>query len=251
MNKMRLHNKVAIITGAGNGQGLAEAELFLQEGAKVIATDINGEALKLLKKRHTGNDNLFVHKHDVSSETEWEIVIQKTIKMFGRLDILVNNAGIPSRSSVIHEDLEGWNKVMTINATGTFLGVRKCAEHMIKQQAGSIINISSVYGIIGEKGYVSYHASKGAVRSLTKAAAMDLAEYNIRVNSVHPGMIETEMTRDLFENSEKAKWMKEVTPLPLLGKPQDVAYGVLYLASDEANFVTGSELVIDGGWIAK
>ncbi|MEK3953192.1 SDR family NAD(P)-dependent oxidoreductase [Psychrobacillus sp. FSL K6-1464] len=246
---MRLKDKVAIITGAGNGQGLAEANLFLDEGAKVVATDINLENLKALEKEYKGN--LIVLNHDISKENDWENVISKTVEQFGSIDILVNNAGVPSRASVQDETLQGWELVMDVNSTGTFLGINKCSKIMIKQRSGSIVNISSVYGIIGEKGYASYHASKGAIRSLTKASALDLAEYGIRVNSVHPGMIETEMTRDLFENEEKSVWMKDITPLPALGKPKDVAYGVLYLASDEAKFVTGSELVIDGGWIAK
>jgi len=246
---MRLQDKVAIITGAGNGQGLAEAKLFLAEGAKVVATDINLENLKVLENQY--NENVLILHHDISNEKEWDTVINKTVEQFGRIDILVNNAGVPSRASVQDETLEGWNFVMNINSTGTFLGVNKCSKVMMQQQSGSIVNISSVYGIIGEKGYASYHASKGAIRSLTKASALDLAEYGIRVNSVHPGMIETEMTRDLFEDEEKSVWMKEITPLPVLGKPEDVAYGVLFLASDEAKFVTGSEIVIDGGWIAK
>lgn len=246
---MRLEDKVAIITGAGNGQGLAEAKLFLKEGAKVVATDINIENLQALATEY--NDALIVLKHDIAKENEWDNIINKTLEHFGKIDILVNNAGVPSRSPVQDETLLGWEQVMDINSTGTFLGINKCAKVMIQQRVGSIINISSVYGIIGEKGYASYHASKGAIRSLTKASALDLAEYGIRVNSVHPGMIETEMTRDLFEDEEKSVWMKTITPLPLLGKPEDVAYGVLYLASDEAKFVTGSELVIDGGWIAK
>lgn len=246
---MRLKDKVAIITGAGNGQGLVEVKLFLGEGAKVVATDINLENLKTLEKEYS--KNLIILNHDISKEDDWDKVIKKTVERFGNIDILVNNAGIPSRSSVQDETLQGWERVMDINSTGTFLGINKCSKVMIKQKNGSIVNISSVYGIIGEKGYASYHASKGAIRSLTKASALDLAEFGIRVNSVHPGMIETEMTRDLFENEEKSEWMKEITPLPILGTPEDVAYGVLYLASDEAKFVTGSELVIDGGWIAK
>lgn len=246
---MRLINKVAIITGAGNGQGLAETELFLKEGAKVVATDINVEGLRKFEKQYP--DSLAVLIHDIAKEDDWNNIVSQTMARFGRIDILINNAGIPSRSSVQDETLSGWEKVMDINSTGTFLGINKCSKIMIKQRSGSIVNISSVYGIIGEKGYASYHASKGAIRSLTKASAMDLAEYGIRVNSIHPGMIETEMTRDIFEDEEKSVWMKAVTPLPMLGKPEDIAYGVLYMASDEAKFITGSELVIDGGWIAK
>ena len=248
----RLKGKVAIITGAANGQGAAEARIFAREGAKVVITDISESGLNQVAQtiKEDGGEALPL-LHDVSSEQDWKRVIASASDRYGAINILVNNAGIPSRKTVEEETLDEWNRVQAINSTSVFLGMKYTAPEIRKAGGGSIINISSVYGIIGVKGYAAYHASKGAIRLLTKTAAMEFAKDYIRVNSIHPGMIETAMTADLFADPETVKWMYEVTPWPRLGKPEDVANGALYLASDESSFVTGSELVIDGGWIVQ
>ncbi|MEK3935685.1 glucose 1-dehydrogenase [Sporosarcina sp. FSL W7-1349] len=247
----RIEGRVAIITGAARGQGVAEAKIFAEEGAHVVITDILEDEVKEVASQinHAGGTAIAL-VHDVSIEEDWKRVVQTAVETFGKVDILVNNAGIPSRLNVEEETLEGWERVQAINSRSVFLGMKYTAPEIRKAGGGSIINISSVYGIIGVKGYAAYHASKGAVRTLTKTAAMDFAEDYIRVNSIHPGMIETAMTADLFTDPDIVKWMKEVTPWPRLGKPEDVAYGALFLASDESSFITGSEIVIDGGWIA-
>ncbi|PWA13066.1 short-chain dehydrogenase [Pueribacillus theae] len=247
----RLEGKVAIITGAANGQGVAEAKLFASEGAKVIVTDIDEVGVKktAIEISNLGG-SAFPLQHDVSLEEDWKIVVKTSIEQFGRVDILINNAGIPSRKNVEEETVEEWDKVQAVNSRSVFLGMKYTVPEIRKVGGGSIINVSSVYGIIGVKGYAAYHASKGAIRVLTKTAAMDFAKDLIRVNSIHPGIIETAMTEDLYADEETLNWLKDVTPWPRLGKPEDVAYGALFLASDESTFITGSELVIDGGWIA-
>ncbi len=247
----RLAGKVALITGAAMGQGEAEARLFANEGAKVVLTDVQEELVqKVADSIIDSGGQALALKHDVSSEQDWQHVIEKTIERFGTLNVLVNNAGIATTSMMENHSIEEWNKVMSINATGVFLGMKYAIPEMRKAGGGSIINISSIAGILG-MGTNAYSASKGAVRVLTKAAAMDYAKDNIRVNSVHPGIIVTPMTKDLLEHEETRKGFEAGTPLPRLGKPEDVAYGVLYLASDESSFVTGIELVIDGGYIAR
>jgi cyclopentanol dehydrogenase len=247
----RLKDKVVIITGAAMGQGLAEAQLFASEGAKVVMTDIVADGLNNAAATiRSGGGDVLPIVHDVSSEEDWKRVVQKVVEHYGQIHILVNNAGIGSRKNVEDETLEEWNKVQRINSGGVFLGMKYTAPEIRKAGGGSIVNISSVYGIIGVEGYAAYHASKGAVRSLTKSAAMEFAKDLIRVNSIHPGIIETPMTKDLYDDPEQLNWLRSVTPWPKLGKPEDIAYGALYLASDESSFVTGTELVIDGGWIA-
>jgi cyclopentanol dehydrogenase len=247
----RLEGKVAIITGAARGQGVAEGKVFAREGAKVVLTDVLGDEVKEIASQINNANGIAISiAHDVSSEEDWKKVIKTTIETFGKIDILVNNAGIPSRLNVEEETLEGWERVQAVNSRSVFLGMKYAAPEIRKAGGGSIINVSSVYGIIGVKGYAAYHASKGAVRTLSKTAAMDFADDFIRVNSIHPGMIETSMTADLFKDPEVVEWMHKVTPWPRLGKPEDVANGALFLASDESSFITGSEIVIDGGWIA-
>jgi cyclopentanol dehydrogenase len=247
----RLEGKVAIITGAARGQGYAEAKTFASEGANVVITDILADEVKEVAAQINDENGVAISlSHDVSSEEDWKRVINTAVETFGKIDILVNNAGIPSRFNIEEETLEGWEKVQAVNSRSVFLGMKYAAPEIRKAGGGSIINLSSVYGIIGVKGYAAYHASKGAVRTLTKSAAMDFAQDYIRVNSIHPGMIETAMTADLFSDPEIVKWMHEVTPWPRLGKPEDVANAALFLASDEASFITGSEIVVDGGWIA-
>ncbi len=233
------------------GQGFEEALLFSTEGAKIVATDIVEEGLSKLKKKieERGGEILTV-VHDVSSEEDWKKVLKKTLDKFQKLDVLVNNAGIGSRNNVENETLDEWERVQKVNSRGTFLGMKYAAPEMRRNGGGSIINLSSVYGMIGVEGYAAYHASKGAVRVLTKSAAMEFAKSYIRVNSIHPGIIETPMTEDLFADDQTVEWLQSITPWPTTGRPLDVAYGALYLASDESTFVTGSELVIDGGWTA-
>nr|WP_042360040.1 glucose 1-dehydrogenase [Geomicrobium sp. JCM 19055] len=246
---MRLQNKVAIITGAANGMGAKEAELFAAEGAKVVATDVNTEQLDKLVSRvkATGGEILGI-THDVSSEDQWKSVIATTLDTFGKVDVLVNNAGISINKSFAELTMEQWNSVMDVNLNGCILGMKYAIPEMKKTGAGSVINISSIGGIVGMAGSSPYTAAKGALRSLSKSAAVEYGKDNIRVNSVHPGIIVTPMTAESMEQAMPYYQMH--TQLPNLGEPEDVAYGVLFLASDESKFMTGSELVIDGGWTA-
>ncbi|WP_099223330.1 SDR family NAD(P)-dependent oxidoreductase [Listeria costaricensis] len=248
----RLAGKVAIITGAAGGQGKAEALLFAKEGAVVIATDMQEALLKETEKELQAIEpKSLTFKHNVASEEDWQHIVDEAVKHFGHIDILVNNAGISTERTILNTTLDEWNKVLAVNLNGTFLGMQKVIPHMQENGGGSIINISSIAGLTGGSGASSYTASKGAVRLLTKATAVDFAKDNIRVNSVHPGYIETPMTKQLFESEETRGWFQSLTPLPRLGKSIDIAEGVLYLASDESSFVTGVELPIDGGYFAQ
>ena len=243
----RLDGKVAIITGAGSGQGATEATLFAIEGAKVVATDIELETVSEVVEeiRRSGGDAIAI-KHDVLSEEDWNQVINEALETYGKLNILVNNAGILINKNAEETTLEEWDRVMDVNARGTFLGIRRVIPEMRRAGGGSIVNISSIYGILGY-GTAPYNASKGAVRSLTKNVAADFAKDNIRANSVHPGIIATPMARDAFEDPERKAAVEAMTPLSRFGEPKDIAYGVLYLASDESSYMTGAELVLDGG----
>lgn len=247
----RLAGKVAIITGAAMGQGETEARLFAKEGAKVVATDLQTAQLeKVVSEINSSGGEAIAVKHNVASSEDWKHVIEKAVEIFGKVDVLVNNAGISTDASLDHFTLEDWNKVLSINLTGCVIGMKYAADEMRKVGGGSIINISSIAGIVGLNFTNAYTASKGALRSLSKAAAVELAKDHIRVNSVHPGIIVTPMIQSALDNG--AGQMFEMgTPLPRLGKPEDIAYGVLYLSSDESSFVTGTELVIDGGWTAR
>jgi len=245
----RLTGKVAIITGAANGMGASEAKLFAQEGAKVVATDINDNVLNEVIKeiKENGGDAIGL-KHNVTSEDEWKQVIQEAVTHYGKIDVLVNNAGVSSPKTIAQMEMDEWNKVMDINLNGCVIGMKYVIPEMQKAGGGSLINISSIGGIVGMAGSSPYTAAKGALRSLSKSAAVEYGKDKIRVNSVHPGIIETPMTADSFEDA--TPYYQTFTQLPYFGNPEDVAYGVLFLASDESRFMTGAELVIDGGWTA-
>ncbi|WP_100010160.1 SDR family NAD(P)-dependent oxidoreductase [Lentibacillus sediminis] len=247
----RLDNKVAIITGAGNGQGAYEAELFAKEGAKVVATDINFNSASTVVEEinNSQNGQAIAVKHDIANENEWKNVIEKTVESFGKVDILVNNAGIHADTAMADISLEEWNKIIQVNLTGTFIGMQAVIPEMKKNGAGSIVNIGSIAAMYGGS-FAHYSAAKGGMRSLTKVAAIEYGKDNIRTNGVYPGLIETALTKDALDDEELYKKFIETTYLPRLGKVEDVAYGVLYLASDESSFVNGTELVIDGGTIA-
>jgi len=252
----RVKGKVAIVTGAAGGLGKAHALLLSKEGAKVVVTDTNEAQGKRVAEeiKKGGGEAIFI-KHDVSSEKEWEKVIRETLERFGKLDILVNNAGVNLWKKIEDTSLDEWQWLMSINLNGVFLGTKYAIGAMKKNGGGSIINISSVAGIVGTLDTSAYHASKGGVRIFTKAAALECSKagynYNIRVNSVHPGVIKTAMVEGLLNDEEKMKDALSWHPIGHFGEPEDIAYGVLYLASDESKFVTGAELVIDGGWTAK
>ena len=248
---MRLEGKVALISGGARGMGAAEVRLFAQEGAKVVIADLlEDEGRKLEAEiNDSGGKALFV-RLDVTNESEWRGAIESAVRTFGKLDVLVNNAAIIRTERVLETTVQIWDDVMSVNAKGVFLGTKSAIPEMRKVGGGSIVNISSGAGITGSQQNAAYHASKGAVRIFTKAAAIQYAKDNIRVNSVHPGPIETAMLS--AARSEEAIRERLVdTPLGRVGRPEEVAYGVLYLASDESSFVTGSELVIDGGRTAQ
>jgi NAD(P)-dependent dehydrogenase (short-subunit alcohol dehydrogenase family) len=257
----RLNGKVALITGAATGLGEADAKLMAKEGAKVVITTnrkiSQGEALAEAIRKARGEAE-FV-RLDVTNSAEWKAVIDHIIARYGKLNVLVNNAGISMLKNIEQTSPEDWNQIMNVNATGVFLGTKYAIEAMKKQsEPCSIINISSIEAITGEPFAVAYNASKGAVRSLSNTAALHCAEegYNIRVNSVYPGYINTPMAEQ--EAKEIGMTIKQyfdrairMTPLGHVGEPDDVAFIVVYLASDESKFVTGAEFVVDGGWTAK
>jgi NAD(P)-dependent dehydrogenase (short-subunit alcohol dehydrogenase family) len=247
---MRLKDKVAIVTGGAHGMGEAEARLFAEEGAAVVVADVlsdPGEAVAA--DIGAGRGRAMFVRADVTAETDWKNLISRTIETYGRLDILVNNAGISGSSVGGDLSLEGWDRLMSVNATGVFLGTTLAAQEMAKAGKGSIVNISSIMGLVGgAEGHPGYSASKGAVRLLTKSAAVRWGPQGVRVNSVHPGYLPA-MLNGTNAGGRAAKI--PLTPLGRLGEPIEVAYGVLFLASDEASFVTGTELVIDGGFTAQ
>lgn len=251
----RIQGKIVSVTGAAGGLGRAISGLLAREGAKVIATDINEKEGQACVDEILSNDGeaVFV-KQDVSSEEDWQKLMTFTMESFGRLDVHVNCAGVFLSGSIEEITLEQWRWVMSVNLDGVFLGIKYAAEAMKKCGGGSIINLSSVGGMVGTVDSAPYNASKGGVRILSKAAAVEFSkagyDFNIRVNSVHPGVIETPMTAPMINDPKGGREMLAWTPIGHFGEPLDVAYGVLFLASDESKFVTGSELVIDGGWSA-
>ena len=244
----RLEGKSCLISGGAKGLGAAQARLFAREGARVAVGDIlESDGAGLVDElAGSGADSLFV-RLDVTSEADWEGAVSTVMEGFGALDVLVNNAGIYNRALVEDTTLEEWERVMDVNSTGVFLGTKAAIPAMRKSGGGSIVNMSSVAGLVGSRTQTVYNASKGAVRLLTKSTAVQYASEGIRANSVHPGVIETDMLREVLRNEDERATRISLTPIPRFGTPDDVAHGVLFLASDEASYVTGAELVIDGG----
>ena len=253
----RVAGKVCMVTGAALGLGRASALMLAREGAKVVITDLKEAEGAILSDQinNAGGEAVFV-RHDVAQEADWKAVTATALRRFGRLDVLVNNAGVALAGGVAETSLEQWRWLMSINLDGVFLGVKYAVEAM-KVGGGSIINLSSIEGLIGDPNLAAYNASKGGVRLLTKSAALDCARrgYRIRVNSIHPGYILTPMVEGYVKGQADpgaaSKAIAALHPLGHLGEPDDIAYGVLYLASDESKFMTGSELVIDGGYTAQ
>ncbi|MCH9029790.1 MAG: glucose 1-dehydrogenase [Bacteroidetes bacterium] len=249
----RLDGKVALISGGARGQGAAEARIFAQEGAKVVIGDVlDAEGTSVAAEiAESGGDALFVHL-DVTDEEDWRSAIEAAVSSFGKLDVLVNNAGIWRRGRVEDTTVEDWDTIMDVNAKGVFLGTKLAIPEMRKAGGGSIINISSTAGLVGGPRSSAYTASKGAVRLLTKATAVQYAKEGIRANSIHPGPIETAMIQQVWQGDEQNREEAIArTPLGRIGTPEDIAYGALFLASEESSFMTGSELVIDGGSTAQ
>ena len=249
----RLDGKVAIISGGARGQGAEEARLFVREGGRVCFGDIlDEEGMKVEAEiRELGGEATYAHL-DVTEEDDWRKLVEFTESKYGGLDILVNNAGISIATLGIENTAqEDWERLMGINVTGVFLGTKQAIPAMRRNGGGSIVNISSTAGIVGIGRSAAYTASKGAVRLFTKATAIQHAKDNIRCNSVHPGPINTPFLQELLDNPERLEERLSRVPLGRLGTPEDIAYAVLFLASDEASYMTGSELVIDGGTTAE
>ena len=250
----RLDGKVAFISGGARGMGAAETRLFAQEGAKVAIGDILDEDGRTVEAEinDRGGECLYIHL-DVTDETNWQDAIAATLSRFGALHILVNNAGIGGIGGLVEDTtVEDWERVMDINGKGVFLGTKAAIPEMRKAGGGSIINISSQLGIVAtDNTSPQYHASKGAVRILTKSTAIQYAGEGIRANSVHPGPVVTAMTERRREDPQAYALMRSRIPLGRFAEPIEIANAVLYLASDESSYVTGSELIVDGGWVAQ
>jgi len=247
---MRLQGKVALVTGGAHGMGAAEAKLFAKEGAKVVVADIrDGEGKAVIDQiASSGGQARFVHL-DVPREAEWQQAVAFAVSTFGKLDVLVNNAGISGGIDADLMSTTAYDKLMDTNAKGVFLGMKYAIPAMKKAGGGSIVNISSISGIAGQMVvHMGYNASKGAVRVMTKSAAVQYATDNIRVNSVHPGVMPPMLTSN--QNPETRATLLRGIPMKREGRVEEVAYAVLFLASDEASYITGAELVVDGGFLA-
>jgi len=249
----RVDNKIVIVTGGALGMGRTHSVLLAKEGATVIVTDVNeseGEnTVKIIKD--AGGQAEFLSLN-VANEDNWAAVADSVVEKYGRIDILINNAGILMFKQVQDTSADDFKKIFDVNVNGVFYGTKAVLAGMQKAGAGSIINISSMYGLIGAPAAAAYIASKGAVRLLTKATAIDYAQYKIRVNSVHPGVIDTNMTKDLLNaDAETVKAIMGTTIIDRPAQPEEVSNAVLFLASDEASFMTGSEMVVDGGYTAQ
>ena len=250
---MRLKDKVAIVTGAASGMGAATARRFGAEGAKVVIADMleqeGRQVADSINAAHPGAA-LFVAL-DVTEEAGWRRVVEETVRAFGKLDILVNNAGISGSATNNLLDTELWKRVMSVNADGVFLGVATCVPAMQKNGGGSIINLSSISGVVGQSMvHMGYNASKGAVRTLTKSTAVQFGKDKIRCNSVHPGLMPPMRTSGATADPEVRAKMLKAVPLGRSGEVDEVANAILFLASDEASYVTGAELYVDGGYLA-
>jgi NAD(P)-dependent dehydrogenase (short-subunit alcohol dehydrogenase family) len=252
----RLAGKVAIVTGGASGIGQATCRLFAQEGAAgVLIADVNEPAGTALKGQLTqAGGNAWFHRLDVTQPDQWTVAVDAVLGQYGRLDVLVNNAGrgTPVSRPIIENTTEdAWDQMFAANAKGVFLGMRAAIPAMRESSGGSIINVASIYALVGSPLGTAYSASKGAVRALTRTAAVQYAKEGIRVNAVFPGYVETPMTRDWHARPDIRQDRTAQTLLGRLGQPEDIAWGILYLASDESAYVTGSELVIDGGVTAR
>ena len=247
----RLKGKVALISGGAKGQGAEESKLFADEGASVVLGDILDEEGCEVASEINRSDGKATYVHlDVTEKNDWERAVDAATSIYGKLDILVNNAGILIMKGLTETTESEWDMIQNINAKGVFLGSQSVIPEMIRNGGGSIVNISSVAGLIGSR-YAAYGASKGLVRLLSKSIAVQYGSQRIRCNSVHPGIIDTDMVKDMIGTDEGRAMQLNRTPLNIIATSMDVALGVLYLASDEARYVTGSELVIDGGITAQ
>ena len=246
---MRLEGKVAIITGGASGMGAEECRIFAREGAKVVIADVSEDLGRQVEAEiaESGGDAVFM-KLDVTSEADWQAAVEATVARYGKLDILVNNAGISGTHHPDSLSVDAWDTFMDINAKGVFLGMRAAIPQMQAVGGGSIVNISSISGIVGQSAiHMGYNASKGAVRIVTKSAAVQYAQDGIRVNSVHPGVMPPMRSSSAARNPEMQSPMVDAVPMRRRGRTEEVGFAVLFLASDEASYITGAELVVDGG----
>ena len=251
----RVAGKVALITGGASGLGAESARRLAREGAKVVLTDLDAERGQAVADEilAEGGTAVFL-EHAVTDEARWVEVVAEVLTRHGRLDVLVNSAGLGGGEPLLEATLEGWRRIVGVNLDGTFLGVRWSAPAMVAAGKGSIVNLSSILGKVGFPGAAAYCASKGGVAMLTKAAALELAAAGVRVNSIHPGFIETPMVVNAFRESDNENEIRDMVvsrhPVGRLGVPREIADAVVFLASDESSFMTGSELVVDGGYTA-